>query len=341
VKVRYVGTLPDGKVFDQTAADPVEFRLGQVIEGWNEGVRLMTVGSKYRFVIPSDLAYGDKGTPDGTIPPKTTLTFEIELVEVKEAAPLPEPPKFHAFDDSKCKTADTGVKYEITCAGKGKKPGEADTCLFHFALYGPNKELLYATEAAGGEPNQLPIKDLGTRTQLAFLRAMLPEMTEGETRFCEVPASQAFGERGNGAVPGGATTYWELRLVRIASPLPLPEFVLPAAEVLKSTASGLKYEMVKEGTGAAPTITSKVEVHYAGWLENGTNFDSSFSRGLTTEFPITKVIRGWTEGLQLMKEGGVARFVIPPGLAYGPMGFGDKVPQNATLVFYIELVKVK
>ena len=106
------------------------------------------------------------------------------------------------------------------------------------------------------------------------------------------------------------------------------------------TPSGLAYKVIKEGTGATPGAEDTVEVHYHGTLADGTVFDSSVERGKTISFPLNRVIRGWTEGLQTMKEGGKTKFVIPSDLAYGEAGAPPKIPGGATLVFEVELFKV-
>lgn len=106
-----------------------------------------------------------------------------------------------------------------------------------------------------------------------------------------------------------------------------------------TTASGLQIEHLKEGTGASPLATSKVKVHYVGTLIDGTKFDSSVDRGEPIEFPLDGVIKGWTEGLQMMKVGGKARLVIPPEIGYGARGQGP-IPPNATLVFEVELLDI-
>ncbi|WP_157974610.1 FKBP-type peptidyl-prolyl cis-trans isomerase [Lewinella sp. IMCC34183] len=110
---------------------------------------------------------------------------------------------------------------------------------------------------------------------------------------------------------------------------------------VKVTDSGLQYEVLKEGTGASPSATETVEVHYHGTLINGKVFDSSVERGQTIEFPLNRVIRGWTEGVQLMKEGGKYRFFIPYDLAYGEQGSPPAIPPYAALIFDVELFKVK
>ena len=108
-----------------------------------------------------------------------------------------------------------------------------------------------------------------------------------------------------------------------------------------TTASGLQYKVLKEGTGKSPKATDTVVCHYEGFLTNGTVFDSSIQRGEPAAFPLNGVIAGWTEGLQLMKEGGKNRFFIPYHLAYGEAGAAGSIPPYAALIFDVELIEVK
>ena len=107
------------------------------------------------------------------------------------------------------------------------------------------------------------------------------------------------------------------------------------------TESGLQYSVIKEGTGKSPKATDTVVCHYEGFLTNGTVFDSSIQRGEPAAFPLNAVIAGWTEGLQLMKEGGKTRFFIPYNLAYGEAGAAGAIPPYAALIFDVELLEVK
>ncbi len=110
----------------------------------------------------------------------------------------------------------------------------------------------------------------------------------------------------------------------------------------ETTASGLKSIVLTEGTGdTSPKASDTVEVHYTGWLLDGTKFDSSVDRGSPATFPLNGVIAGWTEGVALMKVGEKRKFLIPGDLAYGPQGSPPTIPPNATLVFDVELLAIK
>jgi len=108
------------------------------------------------------------------------------------------------------------------------------------------------------------------------------------------------------------------------------------------TDSGLQYRVLRQGAGTKPTALDQVEVNYHGWLDDGTVFDSSYKRGESISFPLNRVIPGWTEGMQLVGEGGMIELLIPSDLGYGPRGTpGGPIPPNATLHFLVELIKVK
>lgn len=109
---------------------------------------------------------------------------------------------------------------------------------------------------------------------------------------------------------------------------------------VSTTASGLQYEVLEEGSGKQPTAQDQVTVHYTGKLIDGTVFDSSVERGQPATFGVTQVIPGWVEALQMMKEGAKWRLFIPSNLAYGPNGAGNVIGPNSTLIFDVELIKV-
>ena len=111
----------------------------------------------------------------------------------------------------------------------------------------------------------------------------------------------------------------------------------PDAQVLPS---GLVFRSLKEGSGASPQATDKVRVHYRGTFPDGKEFDSSYSRGQPAEFPLDRVIKCWTEGVQKLKVGGKAKLTCPPAIAYGERGAGGTIPPNATLHFEVELLGI-
>lgn len=112
------------------------------------------------------------------------------------------------------------------------------------------------------------------------------------------------------------------------------------AERAVTLPSGVKVEMLKEGKGDLPSASDRVTVHYRGTLSDGTEFDSSYSRGRPASFPLRGVIRCWTEGVQKIRVGGKARLTCPPDTAYGSRGAGGVIPPNSTLVFEVELLGI-
>jgi FKBP-type peptidyl-prolyl cis-trans isomerase FkpA len=115
-----------------------------------------------------------------------------------------------------------------------------------------------------------------------------------------------------------------------------------APKTFATTPSGLHYRVLRKGTGAAPKATSNVKVHYHGWLDSGKVFDSSYQRGESIDFGLNQVIPGWTEGMQLVGQGGMIELVIPSELGYGKRGTpGGPIPPDATLHFLVELLDVR
>ena len=134
----------------------------------------------------------------------------------------------------------------------------------------------------------------------------------------------------------------------VAADIPHPQLPAGAGPIdadapqeFTTTASGLKYRILRKGAGGKPKATNTVEVNYHGWLDGGKVFDSSYQRGESIEFPLNGVIPGWTEGMQLVGEEGMIELEIPSNLGYGARGAGGVIPPNATLHFLVELIDVK
>lgn len=128
------------------------------------------------------------------------------------------------------------------------------------------------------------------------------------------------------------------RILRALGGSSAPEFYLPTESEVEIRDSGLAVQILEPGGERKPDATDTVTVRYAGWTPDGKRFDASYPG--TATFPLQRVIGGWTEGLQLIGEGGSARLVIPPDLAYGPRGAPPRIGPDATLVFHVELVRI-
>ncbi len=145
---------------------------------------------------------------------------------------------------------------------------------------------------------------------------------------------------GGAAVAGHVVHPLRRRLARGAAVVALAAAASTAGAAPVTLPSGLVYDSLKEGTGTSPGPSSRVRVHYRGTLADGKEFDSSYSRGAPSEFPLNRVIPCWTEAVQRMKPGGKARLTCPPGIAYGDRGAGGVIPPGATLTFEVELIDV-
>ena len=317
VTVHYSGWTTDGKMFDSSVSrgEPASFPLGGVIKGWTEGLQLMVTGEKRRFWIPEGLAYGPAVPGSGR--PGGMLVFDVELIAIKEAAKAPADAE---------KTAG-GVAYKILKEGSGEKPGADQIVSFQFTAKLMDGKVVQDSRTEPTPPtvplDKLP-KELGE---------LLGEMKAGEQRTCWLPEPQA---------PGGLIVAdIELVSFKAAPPAPaVPDDVAAAPADAAKTESGIAHKVLTAGKGGdKPKAADTVKVHYSGWTTDGKMFDSSVTRGEPTEFPLNQVIKGWTEGVQLMEVGEKRRFWIPEGLAYGPVVPGSGRP-GGMLVFDIELLEI-
>jgi FKBP-type peptidyl-prolyl cis-trans isomerase len=331
VKVHYTGWLTNGTKFDSSRdrGQPTEFTVGGVIAGWNEALQLMTRGARWKLTIPAKLAYGDRASPQ--IPANSVLIFDVELIDFRSL------PEFTAPDAKAQTKTESGFKYEVLAEGAGDPPTAKDAFELKFAFWNTKGSLIDCSEKAG-QTLKSRVDDLS----LAFMKEAVQKMKPGAKWRFEVPAALCFGERAMSMeLPANSDTVWEIELIRVIHPLPIPAFAMPDETKAKTTESGLKYEVIEEGAGTPPKRGEKVKFHYAGWISDGTLLGSSFERGEEMEAILGNLqTKGWNEGVMLMKPGAVYRFAIPPAIGFGDKAVGTKIPANSTLVFYVKLVKV-
>ncbi len=365
VKVHYHGTLIDGKVFDSSvdAGKPISFPLTNLIKGWQEGIPFMAVGAKYRFFIPADLAYGDNAPP--SIGPSQTLIFDIELLEIK--ANKPSNPKTDlsysygymvgkSLSSVSLTEKETNTKQFVAGIAKGFEANQNDLANAEKLLRARIQEnkasvteeaanaiafsIGYTSSASmsqqlGAKLLDFDINKLGEGYDLAKKgeepRLTMDEMNKVLQAYFEPKqkALQAQQDKQNESVA--------LKQIEEGA-----KFLAENGkkEGVITLPSGLQYEIMKEGTGEKPTLQSTVKTHYHGTLINGTIFDSSVDRGQPASFPVSGVIKGWTEALQLMKVGSKYRLFVPYNLAYGTRAMGAKIPAGSTLIFEVELLEI-
>lgn len=336
VRVHYTGSLEDGTVFDSSAGgEPFTFPLGvgSVIPGWDEGIALLNEGAKARLTIPPELGYGETGS-GATIPPNATLLFDVELVEVIPGAPAAP----QSVDEADYTVTDSGLKYFDFEVGDGEMPEEGQPVRINYTVWLEDGTKLDSTL----DRDQPLTFSIGIGQVLPGWDEGVISMREGGQRQLVIPPDLAFGaESPGGNIPENATLIMEVELLEVleGGPSDPPEY--DEADLVE-TESGLQYLDIEEGSGEAITAGQLATVHYTGWLDDGSKFDSSLDRGEPLQFPVGEgvVIPGWDEGLLGMKAGGVRLMIVPPDLAYGETGFQNVVPPNATLTFLVELEEI-
>lgn len=248
------------------------------------------------------------------------------------------------------KTTASGLQYQVLQQGPagGFSPKPTDLVTVDFV----------GTRVDGQEFDSARERQALPVFKLAEIREVIPSwyealllMKENDRVRIVVPPNLGLGAAGapSGEIGPNEALIYELTLLKVSDPArslaASSKWLAGNAKKpgVKSTASGLQYEVIsKGGGGKKPIAENVVRVHYKGTLTDGTEFDSSYARGEPAEFPLAGVIPGWTEGLQLMNAGDKFRFFVPPGLAYGERGYpGGPIGPNEALVFEVELLEVK
>ena len=268
----------------------------------------------------------------------------VSAAPIEPLPPAPPPaapaaPADVAAPPASAKKTASGLASKVLFKGKGSAhPGPHDKVTVQYTGWTTDGKM-FDSSIPTGEPARFPLDAV-----IKGWTEGLQLMVKGEKRRFWIPADLAYGDPSTRpGAPAGMLVFdvEMIDFVKVAAPPQTPADVEAAPKDAKKTTSGLAYKILKHGKGKEhPTADSTVEVHYSGWTTDGKLFDSSVVRGEPATFPLGGVIKGWTEGLQLMVVGDKARFWIPGNLAYGDTPSRPGAPAG-TLVFDVELLSIK
>lgn len=260
---------------------------------------------------------------------------------------------FGCSKENEIVTLESGLQYMDDSLGTGRAAKDSDLVTIHFRGWMVNdstnlfsdwtadqQKMAYSLGSTYDQ-NQ-PIKFvLGTGAFIKGTDQGIKGMKPGGRRTMIIPSAMAYGEKGMGPIPPNTDLKIVIELLDVKDRVVAEEFKVKP-EDFKTTSSGLKYAFVNEGEGKNADSGSVVTVHYTGYLEDGTKFDSSVERDEPFSFVLGmgQVIPGWEEALKLMNKGAKARFILPPELGYGTMELAQ-IPANSTLIFDIEMLDVQ
>jgi len=360
--------------------EPIEQPLTkQFLGAFMEGFALLTAGDSAILRLPIDTAFkGSPMPPFAKSGDK--VSYEIKIISVKTKAEADaEKEKAskvqNGIDDKllkeyiktkNLKTAKTasGIYYVIDKKGNGKHATAADKVKVHYKGYKLDGST-FDSSYDRGQPIEFPLSGV-----IKGWTEGIPLFEEGGKGTLLIPSSLAYGQNAppGSTIKANEVLLFDVELIKInpepeVVEAPSPVKAAPAAEEANSpdpstqdqliqdfikknnlnaqkTASGLYYVIDKKGNGKHATAADQVKVHYKGTLLDGTKFDSSYDRNEPITFPLSGVIRGWTEGIPLFEEGGKGKLIIPSALGYGPNGAGGVIQPNEILVFDVELLQI-
>lgn len=335
ISMHYIASLPDGTELANTytsGEQPIITVWGRerLLPGWEEGIGLMNVGDKSKFVIPPDLAFGEAGS--GVVPANSQVVIEMELLSTE---PAPQPVVVSA---DKLTTTASGLQYSDLSVGDGIEAVQNSTVFTDYTIWVKTATGYDYIDSSTGYSALEFVVGAGD--------VVFPGWEEGVTgmkvggkRYLIIPAELGLGDQDAGSIPANSVLVMEIELVNAMEP---QVATVVDEKDYTTTASGLKYYDLVEGTGVTPLSEQTVVVHYTGWLEDGTVFDSSIGGDpFSFQLGTGSVIPGWDEGVSTMKIGTKRQLVIPAALAYGDTGAGGVIPPGATLIFEVELLEIQ
>ena len=268
--------------------------------------------------------------------PKSRLKAPTATVKLTKKD-IPAPPDV-AKAPADAKKEKSGLVTKVLTKGSGdKKPAPHDKVSVHYTGWTTDGKM-FDSSVTRGKPAQFAVNGV-----IKGWTEALQLMVKGEKRRLWIPAALAYGDKPRMGAPAGDLTFDVELLDVIEGPKPpeVPADLNNPPKEAKKTKSGLVYNVLTKGKGKKnPKETDRVSVHYSGWTKDGKMFDSSVTRGRAATFPLNGVIKGWTEGVQLMVEGDKFRFWIPADLAYGEKPKRPGAP-SGDLVFDVELLQIK
>jgi len=330
VMINYTGWKPStGETFytNKSRGQPMPLNLATTAAGFTEGMQLLKTGERAMLWVPPAIGYKDdhKGTPE-------TLAYEIEILEIKPAPPIPDDV---AAAPANAETTKGGSKFIVVRPGTGTAKAKPwDNVTYNYTAWDATGRMFETTEMKKRPSKISPYR------QSAALEEVLTMMTAGErVRVWTTGEKMAMNGKPAPGQPTGPVCY-EIEVITIepgVEPPPVPADVAKPPGDAQKTAKGTFYKVLKAGKGGAkPKVTDTVKVNYTGWTTDGRMFDSSVMRKEPAEFSLQGVVAGWTDGIPLMSIGDKYRFWIPEELAY--KGVAGR-PQGM-LVFDIELVEI-
>lgn len=283
--------------------------------------------------------------------------YESPARTAKVAKPVPpstKPGPVDADAPEEFSTTESGLKYRIRRRSDRDKADPTKMLRLHYRCWLDDGTIVETSYGSASNPATIDLKNrfpVG-RAEGALLVGL------GGMIELEVPPNLAYGKASSEGIPANSTLHYLIEPLEVVDPPKAPERpptdpsgggqrVSPgevdadAPEEFTTTESGLKYRIRRKSNGPKPTAANSVTVHYKGWLDDGTKFDASYDRGEPISFKLTGVIKGWTEGMQLIGKGGMIELEIPYELGYGASGKPPVIPPAATLHFLVELLDIK